>query len=154
MEGAGLPKPDRMGEVDTAPPNGENNSTDPLAQLARAIPTARSNSDPPSESTSEEDYDDLHRPSPSVLLRRRGKADSYDNSGVATPEIVPLDTSRALGESSGLDSIQPRVSSRPTFKGQKTYVVASDDAELREILRKGLERVGAPAAPGPTKPRR
>lgn len=111
----------------------------------------------PSESTSDEEYSGLQHPQPpasAVLLRhRRPRADDtegYDSSAAHTPEIVPVDLSAGLTDTSSFEHLQPLAKSvqldphlaeAKTMGEKKTYVVASDDAELREILKRGLERV-------------
>jgi sterol O-acyltransferase len=113
----------------------------------------------PSESTSDEEYDGLQHPQPpasAVLLRRRRPradgTDEYDSSAVDTPEILPVDSSAGLTENSSfehlqplarLDRLKPNSGEAKTMGEKKTYVVASDDAELREILKRGLERVSS-----------
>ncbi|KAI1845109.1 hypothetical protein JX266_008656 [Neoarthrinium moseri] len=95
----------------------------------------------PSESASEEDYDETKHQTPpvSVMMRRRGQRDSYDSSATGTPDIVTLDTqTSSLGGASSSEDLR-RMSAAGEKRG-KTYVVASDDTELREILRKSLER--------------
>ncbi|KAI0595882.1 MBOAT family protein [Biscogniauxia sp. FL1348] len=116
------------------------------AALAEALKAVNRTPDTPSDSNSEAEYDSKERPSISVLLRRRSKIDSYDNSAVDTPDILPLDTaSRSQSSSSDqlLSSDKPHIES----KSKKTYIVASDDAELRDILRRGLEREKEKKAP-------
>jgi hypothetical protein len=98
----------------------------------------------PSDSPSEEDYDeDVHAQPTSVLLRRRpAKVGSYDSSAVDSPELIAVDTSSGLTTSSSFEHLQPLTQLDSGDKlSKKTYVVASDDAELREILKRGLERV-------------
>ncbi|KAI3326253.1 MBOAT family protein [Xylariaceae sp. AK1471] len=74
-----------------------------------------------------------------VLLRRRKKFDSYASSTLDTPEILPLETS-SLNQSPSCEDLHLSTSGKGSSKRKKTYVVASDDAELREILRRGLKR--------------
>lgn len=95
----------------------------------------------PSESASEEDYDDESRKSVAVLLRRKKGQEhspslprsgsnlkiSATSSGVATP-------SEASSEAGHVDDVS-------ALKGAKVYTVASDDKELRDILRRGMQRV-------------
>ncbi|ORY65339.1 MBOAT family protein [Pseudomassariella vexata] len=105
--------------------------------------------DQTSESTSGEDYDDeqrrrqRRRPSVSVRLCRAPKqAHVYDSSAIDTPEIVPTDGG-ASADSTDADYMHPLGTSRSDSSGEKikkTYVIASDDTELREILKRGLER--------------
>lgn len=99
----------------------------------------------PSESASEEDYDDESRKPVAVLLRRRKEKEtapslprtgsnlkiSATSSGVATP-------SDASSEAGHLDDVS-------SLKGAKVYTIASDDKELRDILRRGMQRVSVVA---------
>lgn len=97
----------------------------------------------PTDSTSEEDYDDYSRDSTTTLRRRRkgqvqqrpdpGSRSGSNlrttvmNSGTATPS----DGSSEVGN---MDDLAP-------LKGSRLYAVASDDKELRAILKRGLQRV-------------
>lgn len=111
------------------------------AALAEALRAVRHAPDTPSDSNSDSGYDARDKPLQSVLLRHR-EVDSYDNSASDTPEILPLDHPE-LDQKSSSEELHQSLST-PEFhsaRGKKTYVVASDDAELREILRRGLERV-------------
>ncbi|KAI0134687.1 MBOAT family protein [Xylariales sp. AK1849] len=103
----------------------------------------------PSETSTEEDYDE-QRPQPPIqlLLRRRANGDGYDSSAMDTPEIVPLDTGVSLTENSSFEQLDNSKRSKSGEKGKKAYVVAADDTELREILRRGLEREKEKTLPG------
>ncbi|KAI1485638.1 MBOAT family protein [Biscogniauxia mediterranea] len=116
------------------------------AALAEALKAVKRTPETPSDSNSEAEYDSKERPPISVLLRRRSKIDSYDNSAVETPDILPLDTA-SRSQSSSSDQILGSDTSHLESKSRKTYIVASDDAELREILRRGLEREKEKKAP-------
>ncbi|KAK8042182.1 MBOAT family protein [Apiospora rasikravindrae] len=111
----------------------------------------------PNESTSEEDYDrqQQHQLSKqekpvSVYLRRRVKPDSYDNSAMATPDVVHLDdkTNSTTTENSSYENLPPLTTRPSGDRRSKTYVVAADDKELRAILRRGLEREEEKKNPG------
>ncbi|KAI0143961.1 MBOAT family protein [Hypoxylon sp. NC0597] len=111
------------------------------AALAEALKAVHRTPDTPSDSNSESGYEARDKLK-SVLLRRRSGTDSYDNSASATPEILPFQNS-GLNKKSSSERLHQSLSTpefRSAGKGKKTYVVASDDAELREILRRGLER--------------
>ncbi|KAI1081239.1 MBOAT family protein [Whalleya microplaca] len=101
--------------------------------LAEALRSVKRNPDTPSESSSE-DYD-AQNPPVSISLRRKSKANSFDDSGIDTPDILPLEP-LTMSENSGSGD-----------QGKKTYVIASDDIELREILRKRLDKEKADRAP-------
>lgn len=89
----------------------------------------------PSYSASEEDYDDDESRKPvAVVLGEKtkpGKTLSKLNisSGLATPSDASSD-----GESLGPLKTKD-------LSGTRVYTVASDDKELRDILRRGLQRV-------------
>lgn len=98
----------------------------------------------PSESPSDEDYDEQQQDQKpiNITLRRRVKQNSSSSSGIHTPEIVAQEAATPeLKDSSSAYEASNRRKSRDGAKGMKTYVVASDDTELRDILRRGLERV-------------
>ena len=88
-----------------------------------------------------------------MILRRRPRvrgADPYDESSdPSTPEIIGVDAFMGEEEEKtggGQDGRSPSDPSAATggahaANATKTYVVAADDAELRRILRKELERV-------------
>lgn len=98
----------------------------------------------PSDSAASEDesVDPRHRPQVPVMLRRRVRQqDSYDSSVIDTPEIVALEDAGTGGAASAARLIEGDSSSDDRTSWKKTYVVASDDMELRDILRRGLERV-------------
>ena len=96
----------------------------------------------PSESASEEDYDEESQKPIAVLRlnkkREKGQATtlpavgsklkvSEGTAGTATP-------SDASSENGTLEDIT-------SLRGAKVYTIASDDKELREILRRGAQRV-------------
>ncbi|KAI1092645.1 MBOAT family protein [Rostrohypoxylon terebratum] len=110
------------------------------AALAEALRAVRHAPDTPSDSNSDSGYEARDKSLQPVLLRRR-EADSYDNSASNTPEILALDHPE-LNQKSSSEELHPSLSTPESRypRGKKTYVVASDDAELREILRRGLER--------------
>ncbi|KAI1274599.1 MBOAT family protein [Xylaria sp. FL0933] len=78
------------------------------------------------------------RPPIPVLLRRRSTLDSYDSSAVATPEIVlPPDKPDPV-HSSGAENSSLSAQNHSENNEKKTYAIASNDAELRDILKRGL----------------
>lgn len=91
---------------------------------AKAMNPANGAPGSPSDSTSEEDYDSQQHSSEAIQLRRRNL--------IPAPDVLHLDTD-------GPASRNPNNGSRH----RNTYVVAADDAELRAILKRGLERVSA-----------
>ncbi|KAI1763961.1 MBOAT family protein [Hypoxylon sp. FL1150] len=112
------------------------------ADLAEALRAVRPRvPDTPSDSSSDSGHDDKDKiePMPSVRLRRKSTSDSYDDSAVVTPEIVPIENAEAVIEKPSPKYLQSLPKTNTMDGGKKTYVVVSDDAELREILRRGLE---------------
>ncbi|KAK6950918.1 hypothetical protein Daesc_007446 [Daldinia eschscholtzii] len=111
----------------------------PIA-LAEALKAVHRTPDTPSDSNSDSGIESPDAHPHSVLLRRKSGSDSYDNSASDTPEILHLDRPGLDEKPSSEQFLRgvPRYTSASS--GKKTYVVASDDAELREILRRGLER--------------
>lgn len=90
----------------------------------------------PSDSTSEEDYDSQQHSPEAIPVRRRNIIPAAD--------VLHMDPD---GPATGHPN--------PGGRHRNTYVVADDDAELRAILKRGLERVSAhfprasPAIPNP-----
>ena len=86
-----------------------------------------------------------------VILRRRPRvrgADPYeDSSDPSTPEVIGVDAFIKEGSGDAPDGASQRndtavaPGARDAANATKTYIVAADDAELRRILRKELERV-------------
>ncbi|KAI1424111.1 MBOAT family protein [Xylaria sp. FL1777] len=75
-----------------------------------------------------------------VLLRSKTASDSYDRSAIGTPDILlPLDKS-SLVQTPSFDDLSISERNHSNDNEKKTYAVVSDDAELREILRRGLKR--------------
>lgn len=113
----------------------------PPRALRQALRTAGSGSIATPSESSEEDYDDESRKPVAVLLRRRKGQEnapslprsgsnlktSAAGSGVATP-------SDGSSEAGHLEDVT-------ALKGAKVYTIASDDKELRDILRRGMNRV-------------
>ncbi|KAI1380829.1 MBOAT family protein [Hypoxylon crocopeplum] len=114
------------------------------AALAEALRAVHRTPDTPSDSNSDSGYEATDQPLQSVLLRRKSGSDSYDESAVDTPEILPLENEKSNSEQ--LHQSLPEFSS--AGKEKMTYVVASDDAELRDILRRGIEREREQRSPG------
>ncbi|KUI72646.1 Sterol O-acyltransferase 2 [Cytospora mali] len=128
-------------KLSTPPPDSYFSMNGSARALRQALRTANSGTpSTPPESASEEDYDDESRKPVTVLLRRRNEKEhapslprngsnlkiSASSSGVATP-------SDASSEAGSLDDVG-------ALKGAKVYTIASDDKELRDILRRGMQR--------------
>lgn len=106
--------------------------------------TAEAAYDTPSDSASEEDSSmkPTNKPPQTVpvLLRRNISQDSYDDSSPGTPEIIPAEMVIS-GPSHDAGESQRNSGPSSTRKAKNTYIVASDDAELRRLLKRELERV-------------
>lgn len=97
----------------------------------------------PTDSTSEEDYDDESNKPVAVLVRRRQETGhprpasaprSSSNLKVATMSSDPATPSDVSSEAGNFDDVA-------ALKGARLYTVASDDKELRDILKKGMQKV-------------
>jgi hypothetical protein len=97
----------------------------------------------PSESPSEEDYDEAERDRVNAILRRRSRKDGLDHSADATSGTTA--SGAANGQPIDNTSSHETTPARPQLRNgaysKKSYVIASDDKELRDVLRRGLERV-------------
>ncbi|KAI1156924.1 MBOAT family protein [Nemania diffusa] len=93
------------------------------------------------------------RTSMSPLLRRRITSDSYDSSGVGTPEISLLDKPTSVRTPSSEDLAVP-TGDRSNGRGDKAAAIDTSEAELPDLLRGGSKRQGqekpkdAPSRPG------
>ncbi|KAI7777174.1 hypothetical protein LA080_003906 [Diaporthe eres] len=108
----------------------------------------------PSESASEEDYDEESQ-KPVAVLRLNGKREKEQATKLpasgsklklsegASEAATPSDVS---SENGTLDDIT-------SLRGAKVYTIASDDKELREILRRGVQRAKEPESNGKRKGR-
>lgn len=96
----------------------------------------------PSESASEEDYDEESQKPIAVLRlnkkREKDPATTLPRSGSklkvsegTSEAATPSDVSSETGSLEDISSL----------RGAKVYTIASDDKELREILRRGVQRV-------------
>lgn len=105
--------------------------------------TAEAAYDTPSDSASEDSsMKPTNKPPQTVpvLLRRNISQDSYDDSSPGTPEIIPAEMVIS-GPSHDVGESQRNSGSSSIRRAKNTYIVASDDAELRRLLKRGLERV-------------
>ncbi|TGJ88716.1 hypothetical protein E0Z10_g33 [Xylaria hypoxylon] len=125
---------------DDASRKGSVNTIRGRATLAEALPAMERHLHTSSGSGSEvEEGVARKRPPIPVVLRRGTTVDSYDSSAIETAEIVLLDKP-SLVQSPSFEELPPSAGNRGKEHEKKTYVVASDDAELRDILRRGLKR--------------
>ncbi|ETS82205.1 hypothetical protein PFICI_07207 [Pestalotiopsis fici W106-1] len=95
----------------------------------------------PSESPSEEDYDEAEGKRVNDMLRRRSRKDgsnhvAEDTSGNTTSGAA----SDYPNDNPGSRGTPGRPQLRNGMQSKKSYVIASDDTELRDVLRRGLER--------------
>ncbi|KAI0537143.1 MBOAT family protein [Xylaria digitata] len=93
----------------------------------------------PGDGSKEEEGVTRKRPPAPVLLRREATFDSYDSSAIETPETLPSDRP-SLVQSPSFDDLPPSARHRGNENERKTYTPTSDDAELRDLLRRGLKR--------------
>ncbi|KAI0024217.1 MBOAT family protein [Xylariomycetidae sp. FL0641] len=96
----------------------------------------------PSDSNSDGEYggEEVSPAAAVAVLRRRPKPSTYDSSAIATPDIVPLDPTSMTPNSSS-EKLEIPTAGETKGSSKKAYVLASDDEEVKEILRKGLEMV-------------
>lgn len=96
-----------------------------------------------SESPSEEDYDEVTKSPAPMPPGRRQARNRQPASGTAK---VPIVTEKPVVG----DSALPEVGDLDGVHDPRSYLLTADEAELREILRRGLQRAQEPA---PTKKR-
>lgn len=126
--------PQQMADCGTSAP-AESRGNDPrphsLRDALRAA-TARHSSSTTSlsSSASEEDYDAKTHQPVAVLLQRKDPDSSPKTVAMDSGESTPTDT-----------SFEASVAKSAPRKASKVYTIISDDKELREILRRGLQRV-------------
>jgi sterol O-acyltransferase len=96
----------------------------------------------PSESASEEDYDEESQKPIAVL--RLNKRPEKDQATTLPRSGSKLKASEGTGEAatpSDVSSENGILDDLSSLRGAKVYTIASDDKELRDILRRGLQRV-------------
>jgi sterol O-acyltransferase len=100
-----------------------------------------------SESASEEDYDALKHDPMAVITGGKGGGFVAEPSGKNTPELsidkTYQDIKPALEARPGPTRLKSIPVTLNKLKEKGKYVLTADDEDLREILRIGLERVGA-----------
>jgi sterol O-acyltransferase len=136
-------------------------TTEPAKALSEALQHAnRVAGEPasPASTTSEEDYDELIRQPPPVtlLVRRRQRTESHakaklgrTNTNGSTKDKDKDSTSdfALLTDTVAIDNIGLKpLQTIEGAKGSKAYVLSADDEELKEILKRGLQRVQDDAA--------
>lgn len=92
---------------------------------------ARRNSSSASASTSEEDYDDKINKPVALLVQQNTKSGG-------NMKAVPMNSGQSTPSDASFDASVENVT---VLKGAKVYTIAPDDKELRDILKKGLQRV-------------
>ncbi|KAE9566843.1 Sterol O-acyltransferase 2 [Colletotrichum fructicola] len=113
-----------------------------LRDALRTANGGRTNSTTPSETTSEEDYDE-----PKLTRRRHDRPAAKNTSSPLKNSSnherkLSLDGS-TLSEASSIDES----TGGADRKDLKTYVLSADDRELRDVIRRGLEREKDPKRP-------
>ncbi|KAL1867733.1 Sterol O-acyltransferase 2 (Sterol-ester synthase 2) [Diaporthe australafricana] len=101
----------------------------------------------PAESASEEDYDEeSQRPVAVLRLNGRREKDEAATTPVSSSKLRSSEGASEVATSSDMSSENGALEDVSSLRGAKVYTIASDDKELREILRRGLQRVsiGAP----------
>lgn len=96
----------------------------------------------PSESASEEDYDEESQ-KPIAVLRLNKKREK-DQATTLPASGSKLKVSEGTGEVATPSDVSSETGSLEdisSLRGAKVYTIASDDKELREILRRGVQRV-------------
>ncbi|KAI5860133.1 MBOAT family protein [Durotheca rogersii] len=106
------------------------------ATFTEALKAVHRVPDTPSDTNSESGSEAGETP---FLVRRKSSTDPYDDSAPVIPEIIRMDGS-PLREQSSSEQSPASLKLRSTSTGKRTYVVASNDAELREMLKRSLER--------------
>jgi sterol O-acyltransferase len=114
---------------------------------------------PPSESASEEDYDEQsNKPPVTLLLRRRGKQSSPADgpkraNGTTNSHPTAVLNSRGssdvsiVSENSSFEELQTLNTSGLASRGDtQTFVVTADDKEFREVLRRASQRAKDPGS--------
>lgn len=104
----------------------------------------------PSESASEEDYDDESRKPVAVLLRRRKGQEHAPSLPRSGSNLKISATSSGVATPSEASSEVGQIEDVSALKGAKVYTIASDDKELRDILRRGMQRVSSDVWCGPS----
>lgn len=97
-----------------------------------------------SVSTSEEDYDDKTNKSgdPVAVLLHTKKDDAARAGGGGNSNNSFNAATMNSGQTTPSDtSFEATIDHVAVLKGAKVYTIASDDKELRDILKKGLQRV-------------
>lgn len=142
------PRVHRGNESDSAqrPPQGNNaaytsspqdsNQPHSLREALREATSRKSST--ASTSTGEEDYDDnTHQPVAVLLERKRDGAGSSSQPG-SSLRGATMDSGQTTPSDSSFEVAVDKVA---VLKGAKVYKIAADDKELRDILKKGLQRV-------------
>lgn len=106
----------------------------------------------PTDSTSEEDWDDQAKKPVAVLMRRRKESENDPGRPSPLPRSgSALKTAITNGEPStpsDVGSEGDKLEPMSVPKSSKLYAVAPNDKELRAILKRGMQRVSPSAAQG------
>lgn len=96
----------------------------------------------PSESASEEDYDEESQKPIAVLrLNQRHEKDGPTTIPMSGSKLKVSEGTGEVATPSDASSENGTLEDISSLRGAKVYTVASDDKELRDILRRGLQRV-------------
>lgn len=126
-----------------APPQGNaytrfQDSNQPHSLRDALRNAANRNPSSTSGSTSEEDYDDKTLNPVAVLLQAKtGEAGPSSHPGISL-QAATMESGQTTPSDA---SFEANVDNVAVVKGAKVYTIASDDKELRDILKKGLQRV-------------
>ncbi|ROV96275.1 hypothetical protein VMCG_07703 [Cytospora schulzeri] len=128
-------------KTNTAPGDSYFEMNGSARALRQALKTRDSGSiSTPSESASEEDYDDESRKPVAVLLRRRKEKEQAPSLPRTGSNLKISATSSGMETPSETSSETGHLEDVSALKGAKVYTIASDDKELRDILRRGMLR--------------
>lgn len=94
----------------------------------------------PSGSTSEEDYDDQTHNNPVAVLlpRKRGAARPSSHLASGCLHTATMGSGQTTPSDASFDATLDSVA---VVQGAKVYTIAPDDKELRDVLKRSLQRV-------------
>lgn len=96
----------------------------------------------PSESASEEDYDEESQKPVAVLrLNKKREKDQTTTLPASGSKLKLSEGTNEAATPSDVSSENGSLEDLSSLRGAKVYTIASDDKELREILRRGVQRV-------------
>ncbi|KAJ9156711.1 O-acyltransferase [Pleurostoma richardsiae] len=117
------------------------NPANPPRALREALRSMGSSGRTPSESPSEEDYDELSKTPPVIVLRRKRSESAPRPRGSGLREMsTGPETGGTPEDHDDDEKLGPKQNGEQKAKKKVTYGVAANDKELREILRAGMQR--------------